>query len=224
MTQQGLHTWSGGFSAILLWSLSHTLQGWVGDNNEHLFLCLSREDSLGSNEGPNWVEGGYLEPWLHCHDCVFMVIVMLATEHSAQLEVLSFVDQVYIIPAPCSRCPHFFGSNAWIPSNLMLIMTFNSVVMVWWDQSLFFFLQPFTKDLKKCCSLSRSFSSHRISGVQPEWLLTTTSARWLKLKQALFHLVAQCLLGHALLTATSYINMCVLFTIITEFIRSGFMS
>ena len=112
--QQALHTWMWGFSAILLCRSPLALSGWMGTIGGQPFSGLSRDV---------WLAGPLKDihkivpmPLLHCLCCVLRVIVLSECEPSAQSEVLSILDQVFIKDIPRSAFP-----KSWpVPQSLPL--------------------------------------------------------------------------------------------------------
>ncbi len=59
MMQQALHTWIGGFSAILLCISSQARSGWMGTVGRQPFSGLSRDVRWGSSQGSGWATLGH---------------------------------------------------------------------------------------------------------------------------------------------------------------------
>ncbi len=102
--QQVFHTWIWGSSAIPPCRSSPVLSGWMVNVGGQPFLGLSRDAQLGLSQG----SGGpfknshrvVVKPLLRYFSCVLRVIVLLEGKPSAQSEVLSTLEKVFVQDIP----------------------------------------------------------------------------------------------------------------------------
>ncbi len=96
MTQQALHTWIGGFSAILLCKFSSSVR-LDGDHRWTAIFRSLQRCSIGFKSGLwLYIHRVVPKPLLCCLGCVLKIIVLLEGEPLAQSVVLSTVKQVFI--------------------------------------------------------------------------------------------------------------------------------
>ena len=96
MTLQAWHTCIWGVSTILFCRSCQALSGWMGSVVAQLFSGFSRDVRSGSSPGSGWTTQEHSE-LLRCLGCVFRVVVLLEGELSPQSEVLSALEQVFIM-------------------------------------------------------------------------------------------------------------------------------
>ncbi len=102
--QQVFHTWIWGSSAIPPCRSSPVLSGWMVNVGGQPFLGLSRDAQLGLSQGSGWPfknsPGVVVKPLLRYFSCVLRVIVLLEGKPSAQSEVLSTLEKVFVQDIP----------------------------------------------------------------------------------------------------------------------------
>ncbi len=102
--QQVFHTWIWGSSAIPPCRSSPVLSGWMVNVGGQPFLGLSRDAQLGLSQGSGWPfknsHGVVVKPLLRYFICVLRVIVLLEGKPSAQSEVLSTLEKVFVQDIP----------------------------------------------------------------------------------------------------------------------------
>ncbi len=102
--QQVFHTWIWGSSAIPPCRSSPVLSGWMVNVGGQPFLGLSRDAQLGLSQGSGWPvknsHGVVVKPLLRYFSCVLRVIVLLEGKPSAQSEVLSTLEKVFVQDIP----------------------------------------------------------------------------------------------------------------------------
>ncbi len=96
--QQVFHTWICGSSAIPPCRSSPVLSGWMVNVGGQPFLGLSRDAQLGLSQGSGWAIQE--QSLLRYFSCVLRVIVLLEGKPSAQSEVLSTVEKVFVQDIP----------------------------------------------------------------------------------------------------------------------------
>ncbi len=98
--QQVFHTWIWGSSAIPPCRSSPVLSGWMVNVGGQPFLGLSRDAQLGLSQGSGWAFKNshrvVVKPLLRYFSCVLRVIVLLEGKPSAQSEVLSTLEKVFV--------------------------------------------------------------------------------------------------------------------------------
>ncbi len=92
--QQVFHTWIWGSFAIPPCRSSPVLSGWMVNVGGQPFLGLSRDAQLGLSQGV------VVKPLLRYFSCVLRVIVLLEGKPSAQSEVLSTLEKVFVQDIP----------------------------------------------------------------------------------------------------------------------------
>ncbi len=102
--QQVFHTWIWGSSAIPPCRSSPVLSGWMVNVGGQPFLGLSRDAQLGLSQGSAGPfknsHGVVVKPLLRYFSCVLRVIVLLEGKPSAQSEVLSTLEKVFVQDIP----------------------------------------------------------------------------------------------------------------------------
>ncbi len=101
--QQVFHTWIWGSSAIPPCRSSPVLSGWMVNVGGQPFLGLSRDAQLGLSQGSGWAiqsHGVVVKPLLRYFSCVLRIIVLLEGKPSAQSEVLSTLEKVFVQDIP----------------------------------------------------------------------------------------------------------------------------
>ncbi len=82
MTQQALHTWIGGFSAILLCKSSQARSAWMGTVSGQPFSGLSRDVRKGSGQGSGWATRTFTELSLS-HSYVALAVCLGSSSSSS---------------------------------------------------------------------------------------------------------------------------------------------
>ncbi len=102
--QQVFHTWIWGSSAIPPCRSSPVLSGWMVNVGGQPFLGLSRDAQLGLSQGSGWAiqeqSRSCCEATPSYFSCVLRVIVLLEGKPSAQSEVLSTLEKVFVQDIP----------------------------------------------------------------------------------------------------------------------------
>ncbi len=102
--QQVFHTWIWGSSAIPPCRSSPVLSGWMVNVGGQPFLGLSRDAQLGLSQGSGWAiqeqSRSCCEATPSLFSCVLRVIVLLEGKPSAQSEVLSTLEKVFVQDIP----------------------------------------------------------------------------------------------------------------------------
>ncbi len=145
--QQVFHTWIWGSSAIPPCRSSPVLSGWMVNVGGQPFLGLSRDAQLGLSQGSGWAiqeqSRSCCEATPSLFSCVLRVIVLLEGKPSAQSEVLSTLEKVFVQDIPVlgrihlsldcnqSSCPCSWKH----PHSMMLpppCFTVGTVLDRWW--------------------------------------------------------------------------------------------
>ncbi len=103
--QQVFHTWIWGSSAIPPCRSSPVLSGWMANVGGQPFLGLSRDVRALTGPFKN-SHGVVVKPLLRYFSCVLRVIVLLEGKPSAQSEVLSTLEKVFVQDIPVLGCIH----------------------------------------------------------------------------------------------------------------------
>ena len=118
-----LHTWIWAFSSILLCISSEALSGWIGTNQwTDIFRFLQRLFNWVKSQGSGWATHKNIHRVVPCVVLALCLVslVLLWGEPSAQSEVLSTQDQVFIkdISVLCSASA--FPQPWPVPQSLLL--------------------------------------------------------------------------------------------------------
>ncbi len=102
--QQVFHTWIGDPLPFLLADPLQFCPGWMVNVGGQPFLGLSRDAQLGLSQGSGWAiqeqSRSCCEALLRYFSCVLRVIVLLEGKPSAQSEVLSTLEKVFVQDIP----------------------------------------------------------------------------------------------------------------------------